>query len=464
MHSSNESVPAGLTARTARSARSGRSGRVARRRGLLLASALLAGVTMVASAGVASARPVGAGPLAGVSVAGAGQGARVVLPAPTGPHQVGTVSLHLVDTSRADPWVASQPFRELMVTIRYPARDAARYPLAPQLPAGVAAAFPAQYLNADGVPLDKVDWAATLTHDHQGAPVDRSGGPLPVVLYSPGAGDPAALNSTMADDLASQGYLVVSIDHTYEAPAVEFPGGRVVTSVMRQQAAAVGSDPVKLTALLRKLVAVRVADTRFVLDQLDALAAGHNPDAEQRQLPRGLLGALDPNRIGMFGQSGGGFTAAQAMHDDPRIKAAADLDGLLGYVGDDSDPANPGTAATDGLDRPMLLMGSQGDDHHTNPSWGALWQHSTGWHRDLTLSGSTETTYTDKESMLPQIARQLNLPPATVTDALGTIPPERAVAAERAYLTSFFDRWLRGQDDHLLDHPSAAYPDVQFVR
>lgn len=431
------------------------------RSGLVLAAALLATMGAVGTAGAASAQPGTGGPAA--VAAGPTRQARVALPAPSGPHQVGTVSLHLVDTSRPDPWVATQPDRELMVSIRYPARDADRYPLAPQLTAGEAAAFPGQYLNADDVPLDRVDWSATLTHAHQGAPVDRRGGPLPVVLYSPGAGDPRSLNSTLADDLASRGYVVVTIDHTYEAPAVEFPGHRVVTSVLRDLAGQVGNDPAKITALLKKVVGVRVADTRFVLDQLDALAAGRNPDADHQQLPQGLAGALDPDRIGMFGQSGGGFTAIQAMHDDPRIKAAADLDGLLGYVGDDNDPANPSTAATDGVDRPVLLLGSQGDDIRTDPSWGALWDHSTGWHRDLTLSGSTETTMTDKESMLPQIVRQLNLPPDTVTKALGTIAPTRAVAEQRAYLASFFDRWLRGTDDHLLDGPSAAYPDVEFA-
>lgn len=47
---------------------------------------------------------------------------------------------------------------------------------------------------------------------------------------------------------------------------------------------------------------------------------------------------------------------------------------------------------------------------------------------------------------------------------IGTVEPERAVAAQRAYVTSFFDRWLRGRDDHLLDGPSPGYPEVVFVR
>ncbi|PBC70641.1 platelet-activating factor acetylhydrolase isoform II [Streptomyces sp. TLI_235] len=412
-----------------------------------------AGVTVLAPAAAAAEMPP--------------PGARVVLPSPTGPYPVGTVSLHLVDSARTDPWTGEGP-RELMATVRYPARDTAHRPAAPQMTAAAAAVFETMYRNGGDLPMDRVAWAQTLTHAHEDAPADLRGGPRPVVLYSPGAGDPAAFGTTLADDLASRGYVVVSFDHTYEAPAVEFPRGRVAASRMDAEIAAIQDpDPekarAKLTALLRKLVDVRVSDTRFVLDQVGALAAGRNPDAEHRRLPQGLGAALVPGRIGMFGQSAGGFTALQTMHDDPRIKAGENLDGVLGYVGDDHDPANPATVSTDGLDRPFLLMGSEGDDHHRNPSWGGLWGHSIGWHRDLTLTGSAHASYTDMESMLPQIARQLDLPPGTVTATIGAVVPERAVAAERACTAAFFDRTLRHRDNHLLDRASDRLPDIRFV-
>jgi hypothetical protein len=47
---------------------------------------------------------------------------------------------------------------------------------------------------------------------------------------------------------------------------------------------------------------------------------------------------------------------------------------------------------------------------------------------------------------------------------IGTIDPARAVPAEEAYLSAFFDRWLRGHDNHLLDGPSPRYPEFTFVR
>lgn len=65
--------------------------------------------------------------------------ARLTLPVPTGRYPVGTVSLHLIDRARANPWTASPSHRELMVSIWYPARDARRYPVAPQMLPGAAA-------------------------------------------------------------------------------------------------------------------------------------------------------------------------------------------------------------------------------------------------------------------------------------------------------------------------------------
>ncbi|MGG2465888.1 alpha/beta hydrolase family protein [Streptomyces sp. RGM 3693] len=384
----------------------------------------------------------------------------LALPAPTGRYPVGTATLHLTDRQRSDPWVAGRSHRELMVSVRYPAtRDAGRFPRAPQLTKDEAAAFDALNSFSDHVPAGQVPWGATLTHAHQGAPVARPRGHrLPVVLYSPGAGDPRSLGSTLCDELASRGYVVVTVDHTYEAPAVQFPDGRVAHSVLRAELAK-AQRAGRITELLEKVSAVRVADTRFVLDELARTGRGS-------VLPPGLRGVLDLDAVGMFGQSAGGFTAVQTMHDDRRIKAAVNMDGVMGYTQRDDDPSHPSTAGRDGVDRPLLLMGMAGDDHHSVASWGAVWRHSAArgtWLRDLTLRGGRHASYTDAEALIPQIGRQLGLPHKDVTEMIGAVRPERAIAAERAYVTAFFDRWLRGGDGALLDGPSARYPEVRFV-
>ncbi|WP_267885120.1 hydrolase [Streptomyces rimosus] len=400
-------------------------------------SAAKAGPRSAPKAGPRSAKPV-----------------RMTLPAPTGPHQVGVTHLHLVDGTRRDPWVASRPYRELMVSVRHPARAADGHPLAPHMLPGEAAAFDDWSNFSEDIAKGLADWGATRTHAHLDAPVARHAGRgFPVVLYSPGAADPRALGSTLADELASHGYVVVSIDHTYEAPGVQFPDGRVAHTRLPEEAGK-AQRPEQVVALLKKLTAVRVADTRFVLDELARPAA----------LPRSLRGVLDLRAVGMFGQSGGGFTAAQAMHDDLRIKAAVNMDGVMGYTRRDDDPANPSTVGTDGLDRPLLLMGMEGDDHHTVASWKAVWEHSSGWHRDLTLTGAAHASFTDAQSLVPQLAGEGGLSRKTVEKLVGTVAPDRSVAVQRAYVTAFFDRWLRGrQQGGLLDGPSARFPEVRFV-
>ncbi|MFJ8386561.1 alpha/beta hydrolase family protein [Streptomyces sp. NPDC094438] len=424
------------------------SASASRSRRVFLSTAALAVAASLTCADAAVAAPAGPpGPPA--------PSARMTLPAPTGAYPVGTVSLHLTDRGRPDPWVASQPYRELMVSVRYPARDVAGHPLAPQMLPGEAAGFDALNSLTD-IPKGRADWAATRSHAHTDAPVARHGRRgFPVVLYSPGAGDPRTLGTTLCDDLASRGYVVVTIDHTYDATAVEFPGGRVESTVLPQEyEKASKAGTAQVTALLKKTLAVRVADTRFVLDQLGRLPGG---------MRDGLRGALDLNAVGMFGQSAGGFTAAQTMHDDTRLKAAADLDGVMGYTQRDDDPSEPSSVGTDGVDRPLLLMGKEGNNHHTVASWDAVWQHSSGWVRDLTLSGGEHASYTDMQSQIPQLAGPLGLSRQTVAANIGTVDPKRSVTAQEAYLAAFFDRWLRGRDGHLLDGPSARFPEIRFV-
>ncbi|WP_433176505.1 alpha/beta hydrolase family protein [Actinoallomurus sp. CA-150999] len=427
-----------------------------------------------------SAVPVHATPTAGTRFLSAGHGksaagprsvaapgratrasaVKVRLPAPNGPYAVGATSLHLVDRSRPDPWRPAER-RELMVSVFYPASRVTGRPVAPQMASGEARGFdafagPSNY----GVEPGTVDWAATRTHAHLDAPAVR--GPRPVVLYSPGVADPRTWNTALVEQLASAGYVVVAIDHTYEASAVEFPGHRIARTVLPERLAEAQRDGT-LVQLQKQVVAARVGDTRFVLDALAAFHAGSDPDADHRRPPRDLAAALDLRRIGMLGASGGGFTAAQAMYEDARIKAGVDLDGTLGF-GEDPAHLELSPVAEHGLDRPFLLMGSAGpggSDHRRESSWRSFWAHGRGWRADLTLRGSRHGSYTDAEAILPQLRGRV--PDKTIGDDIGTVDPARAITVERTYVSSFFDRWLRRKDDGLLNDPSPRYPEIEFI-
>jgi len=114
-----------------------------------------------------------------------------------------------------------------------------------------------------------------------------------LVLFSPGYGEDRALGTDLTEDLASQGYVVAAIDHTYDATEIAFPKDRLV---LRQQ-------PEPTATALAASVQVRAADSRFVLDELASLNNGANPDAEHRALPPGTNRSLNLAMVGMFGHS-----------------------------------------------------------------------------------------------------------------------------------------------------------------
>src|SRR3569833_1441512 len=364
----------------------------------------------------------------------------LTLPAPTGHRRGGTVSLHLIDRSRPDPWVPAQPVRHLMVQIWYPAAAARGYPYAPWMTPGAVHA----YEQAIHVPAGVLGWPTTRAH--LGAPVSRREGARPVIVYSHGLGGERTEATALVEDLASHGYIVVTIDHVHDATAVELPDGQVETTALPELTE---DNELQVTT---KAIESRVADTRFVLDQLTAIGRGANPDAEHRPLPRGLRATLDLTRIGMLGHSDGGATTGAVMHVDSRVSACVDLDGTFW---------TPDAAA--GSDRPMLLFGSEAHHRDNDPTWAAFWTSQRGPTLQLNLTGSAPSTFHALALMLPKAAPTLGIPPATVTRVVGTIDGERATAIVRAYVNAYFDRYLRHHPSRLLSGPSARYPEVRFT-
>jgi dienelactone hydrolase len=151
----------------------------------------------------------------------------------------------------------------------------------------------------------------------------------------------------------------------------------------------------------------------------------------------------------MFGWSIGGAASAQAMHDDPRIKAAINMDGTF-----------RGPLDTEGVNRPFLLL--TGDDNTTqiDPRIAPFLAASTGPKLHLALANSQHETFTDAEELEPELAPALGVMPEQVEEDLGTISPKTAVTDERAYIGAFFGKYLRHRDNHLLDGPSPRFPDI----
>lgn len=352
----------------------------------------------------------------------------LTLPEPSVSTPIGTRSLHWIDRSHRDRYARDGRFRELMVQLWYPA-ERSRRPRARYMPTAVAKTFggvaPAALLTS------------TRTHARGSAPV--APGRHPVVLLATGAGETRALYTVYAEDLAARGYVVVAVDHTYETRAVVFPRGRIVRGL---------PEPPTLRGFIKWTslgVDVRVQDTRFVLDRLSAINR-HGPFA----------GRLDLAHIGMVGHSLGGATAAEVMLVDQRVDAAVDLDGLI----------TPNVVRP-GLDRPFMVINAPPqpvpkgwpftDGYDRGP--GSVWNQLRGPRFSLILTRSGHDTFTDLVAWQTQIHSRTFRNHAQ----LGSIAPGRALAAVRAYVNAFFQRYLRDRPAPLLDGPSTTYPEMRFV-
>jgi predicted dienelactone hydrolase len=182
----------------------------------------------------------------------------------------------------------------------------------------------AEYLPGPWLPSVEflgLDAAGLPSHAVVDAPMADDQSSYPVLVMSP-SGFPPLLLAAIAEELASQGYVVVGVNHTYETAVTVFGDGRVVPTNSAAVAGVLGPQTGPYQERFRQRAAVcdyKAADLASVADWLERL----RPDVA------GLGGRLDLSRLGAFGHSFGGNAALQWCRDDQRCRAAANLDGAL---------------------------------------------------------------------------------------------------------------------------------------
>ncbi|WP_051153526.1 alpha/beta hydrolase family protein [Ruminiclostridium papyrosolvens] len=159
----------------------------------------------------------------------------------------------------------------------------------------------------------------------------------PVLIFSHSMTGFRNQNTFQSEELASHGYIVVAVDHPYYAAATVFSDGRVAESTISTD---VNSNDFSLE-FGDKNNDTWVRDVEFVLDKLEEI---NNKDNDNL-----FSGRFDMEKIGVFGHSFGGATAAQLLLKDSRVKAGINMDGT--FYGSDI----PET----GLEKPFLLMLSE---------------------------------------------------------------------------------------------------------
>ncbi len=222
--------------------------------------------------------------LVGIAVTPALIFPQFTLPRPTGSHPVATATFTYTDPGRVETFTNTGEHREVNVEFWYP---------------------------QDG------------------------GGPYPLVVFSHGTAGTKTSNTSTFIDLASNGYVVCSIDHPYHALFTVDEAGQTtrVDPGYLQEYLDLNSGKLDEAAAFKveqKWMALRTADINFTLDTILAKVKDGGSG--------GVYRLIDPGKIGLIGHSMGGAATAQVARERSDISAEVNLDAdLFGEYLDYSD-------------------------------------------------------------------------------------------------------------------------------
>jgi hypothetical protein len=359
---------------------------------------------------------------------------KVALPTPTGPYVVGRSEFDWIDSNRLEPFSKLQEkHRELMVWVWYPTDSIlegtktveylpARWRHARQEQMGLAGKFLAQ------------NPSTILDHAYQDVPVSRGESSYPVIIMQPGLGPLASDYATIAEDLASHGYIVFASTPTYSSSVVVFHDGRVV----------LGSDDANISdqmsadeaqAKLDHLVEIWAQDNIFIMNQVEKLNASDSSGI--------FTGRLSLDALGTLGHSFGGASALQTCSFDSRCRAGVDLDGTI-Y----------GDVVKTGVVQPFLFLWSETSyDAPTVLAMSEFTKVSRNEIYQFNIKGMQHLNFSDYGVEYQPALRLMG--------ALGSIDGQKGLEITAMYITSFFDFELKKIGTNFPGALAKQYPEVK---
>jgi len=344
-----------------------------------------------------------------------------VLPQPSGEYAIGNVTFELTDTSRNESFtVDPDDNRRILIKAWYPSDDVAGYVKAPYVDS--IEQFTSGIQQSWGFPTIMTSHFALIqTHSYVNAPLSQAETNYPVLIFSHGYGGLIMQDTVLMEELASNGYIVFSISHCYEAAVTSFPDGSVIYEA---------SD--EMYADIPNSLQIWANDTVFLVNQLEIV---DNPN-----IPSILHDGMDLGLLGAFGHSFGGTTAEEVILTDSRFDVGISFDSPHGT-----------RASTMNMTKPYMIMdgASYGNSEMTDP----VYLNANGTCYGLFVNGTRHHNFADENIWSPML-RNFGL--------LGSIDGYYMLQLLNDYVLAFFDQHLKGMDSTLLDGPSSAYPEVTF--
>ncbi len=311
---------------------------------------------------------------------------------PTGTFAVGTTVFTWTDTTRDDGFTPEADHRKVSVQIWYPAAQAG-----------------------------------------EDAPVLE--GSFPLAVFSHGAFGYRMSNHSTFMELASNGYIVASIDHTHQAFMTKQADGTMVlgdmgfinTAMQVENGEIAGED---LYRLQEEWMALRTADMAFVLDQIRRQAGSATSDAVFRQ--------LDIERIGVLGHSMGGATAAWLGREDAAVDAVIVLDGtMMGEIVGFENGRE--VLSTTPYPKPILNLYNEAhyrDGVELGTEYANMRMHANASQSfQLVVEGSGHLNFTDLPIVSPFLAGMLGV---------GPVDARYGMTSTNSAVLEFLDYYVKG--------------------
>ncbi len=358
------------------------------------------------------------------------------LPEPSGPYKVGTEMVY-VQTGQ-DEVITEDPSdnRDMMIKLWYPSEtDVSSLQAEKYIPDASRAGFALKY----GLPAGALNYLDRVeTYAFKDIPA--ADGSFPVLIFSHGYGSKAHGYYALLSEIASRGYVIVNMNHTYESLGATLPDGSEryfdydyqakisaeTMTVIQPLIDAFKND----TSFEKRHPIVRKASLEYFEGRVqdrwaeDMIAALDLLETWNSEGP--LKGRLDLDKIGVFGHSVGGGAAGNLALKDKRIKAAANLDGIQWGEKIDTTYAIP-----------YLYVSADWPEEHEDINSHVYLQKSTDYFYETKLLKSGHPNFMDIPFMIP----------VKSLAGTGEIDPYLGTEIITELLSSFFDRHLKGQPD-----------------
>lgn len=329
------------------------------------------------------------------------------LPAPAGPLLVGTRYLALCDEARSETLVQNGQKRRFMTQIWYPCEQNAEHGMAPYMQSfGDWSPFKQSFvpsLLASHLPLIK-------THSILNARFSNGEMSYPVLIFSHGMMGGSIQNTVLAEHLASNGYIVIAPDHTYDCSFAIFPNETVCSLLLTK-------IPPPISQIASAGLEERVGDVEFLIEELN--------NSNSKQLDLDIRQHSNLNQVGIYGHSLGGQTAFLSAANDTRVKAVASLDGV------------PRRIAA-GIRQPVLLL--LADDKPTE-----IAEYISEFTREL--AGSKDILICKNFGHADFTDMILLTPFHWIVGMSGRVSSETAISTVNSYVLSFFNKHLKMKKD-----------------